>query len=82
MNAQPQSLQTLSRTLYLHDIIYDIALQIAVKPDLTYAVLRRARMVDQYGEAEAQEAVRSYFRKFVYAEETRRIMRDITGVEL
>lgn len=72
----------LNRTLDLHDIIYDIALQIAVKPDLTYAVLRWARMVDQYGEAEAQGAVRSFFRKFESTGETRRIMRDITGVEL
>lgn len=72
----------LNRTLILHDVIYGIARQIVLNPDLTYAVLRWAQLVDQYGEAEAQEAVRSYFRKFVYAEETRRVMQDITGVEL
>lgn len=72
----------LNRTLYLHNSIYDIALQIAVNPDLTYAVLRWAQLVDQYDEAEAQEAVRSYFRKFVYTEETRQVMQDITGVEI
>lgn len=90
MNDLPQSLQKLTRTLDLHDVVYDIAHQVvvntahqdAVNPDPTYAVLRWARMVDQYGEAEAQEAVRSYFRKFAYTEKTRRIMQDITGVEL